>query len=262
MDQVAGELGDNRLLAMSRLRLAELYWSRGELERAQPLGQESVQRARKLGDDVLLARSLMACILSTHPVLGIDAATAGPLYAEAIACTERSGDLSVNSALHNNAGCYRLYTRDIAAARAHLETSIRAAKMIGRPLATTLESLGEVLQAEHDLDGARSAFEDAIRLSRRIGHKKPAADAILGLARLAADTGDWHRAATLHGAAQALVDQTGFVWDPDAAELRQESLDLIAAALGDEQLKRAYTQGTTLTFDQAIDLALGRSSPS
>jgi predicted ATPase len=84
-----------------------------------------------------------------------------------------------------------------------------------------------------------------------------AADAILGLARLAADAGEWHRAATLHGAAQALVDQTGVVWDSDGAELRHESLDQVAAALGDEQLKQAYTPGTGLSFDHAIDLALG-----
>ncbi len=261
MDQVAAELGDNRLLAMSRGRLAEWYWARGELERAQLLGQEAVLLARQLGDDVLLARALMACILSVHPSAGSDAATAGPLYAEAIACTERSGDLTFNSILHNNAGIYRLDIGDIAAARAHLEASIRAAEIIGRPNATVLESLGEVLFAEHDLDGARSAFEDALRLSRRVGQKRPAADAVLGLARLAADTGEWHRAATLHGAAQALVDQTGVVWDPAGAELRHESLEQIAAALGDEQLKQAYAQGTALTFDHAIDVALGASGP-
>jgi tetratricopeptide (TPR) repeat protein len=231
------------------------------MDRAQPLGQEAVQRARKLGDDVLLARALMLCVHIIHPPAGSDAATAGPLYAEAIACTERSGDLAVNSALHNNAGMYELGIGDIAAARAHLEASIRVAEMIARPHPTLSESLGEVLFAEHDLDGARAAFGDALRLARRIGQKWSAAEAILALARLAADTGGWYRAATLHGAAQALVDQTGFGWHPDEAELRQESLDQIAAALGDEQLTQAYTQGTVLSFDDAIDLALGTSSP-
>jgi predicted ATPase/class 3 adenylate cyclase/transcriptional regulator with XRE-family HTH domain len=265
MDQVASELGDNRLLAMSRGQLAEGYWSCGELERAWPLGQEAVQRARQLGDDVQLARSLSACILSAHPIVpavqsGSGAQTAAPLYAEAIACTERSGDLLLNSLLHNNAGCYRLYIGDIPAARAHLEASIRAAEMIGRPQPSTLDTLGDVLRAEGDLDGARSAFEDALQLSRRIGQKKPTAAAIVGLASLAADTGEWHRAAVLHGAAQALADQTGFAWDPDEEGYRQESLDQIAAALGDEQLKQAYTQGTALSLDHAIDLALSKST--
>jgi predicted ATPase/class 3 adenylate cyclase len=261
MDQVACELGDNRLLAMSHERLAFSYWYRGDLDRAWTLGQESVHRARQLGDDVQLARSLGAWILSQHPVLGSDPRTAGPLYAEAIACTERSGDLVVNCAMHNNAGCYRLEIGDIPAARVHLEAAIRTAEMIGEPDPTVLDSLGEVLQAEHDLDGARSAYQDALRLSRRIGQKAALADALLHLARLAADTGQWYQAATLHGAAKALADQTGFVWDPDEEGYRQESLGQIAAAVGDDQLMQTYTQGA-LSLGDAIDLALAKSSPN
>jgi hypothetical protein len=37
----------------------------------------------------------------------------GPLYAEAIACTERSGDLLTEQALHNNAGVFALKMGDI-----------------------------------------------------------------------------------------------------------------------------------------------------
>jgi tetratricopeptide (TPR) repeat protein len=209
---------------------------------------------------VQLAQSLLACILSCHPQLDSDPETAGPLYAEAIACTERSGDLLLNISLHNNAGCYRLYIGDVPAARVHLEAAIRTAEMIGRPPPYALISLGEVLQAEHDLDGARCAFEDALRLARRAGQKISIAGAILGLARLAADTSDWHRAATLHGAAQTLAGQTGVVWDSDEAEISQESLDRIAAALGDAQLQQAYTRGTALSLNQAIDLALQRAA--
>jgi tetratricopeptide (TPR) repeat protein len=263
MDQVASELGDNRLLAMSRERLSFLYWSRGDLERAWPLGQESVQRARKLGDDVQLARSLQIWILSCHPVLGFDPQTAGPMYAEAIACTERSGDLGTNSGLHNNAACYRLYLGDIPAARAHLEAAVRAAEMIGGAQSpAVLDSLGEVLRAERDFDGARSAYQDALRLSRRTGVKTVIADTLLHLAVLATDTGQWERAATLHGAGKALADQTGIVWDPDEEGCRQESLGQIAAALGDEQLKQTYTRGAALRLDHAIDLALGKPTPS
>jgi class 3 adenylate cyclase len=38
------------------------------------------------------------------------------------------------------------------------------------------------------------------------------ASAILGLACLAGDTGDWHRAAMLYGVAQAFQDRTGNRW--------------------------------------------------
>jgi hypothetical protein len=88
------------------------------------------------------------------------------------------------------------------------------------------------------------------------------AAAILGLACVAGDLGDWRRAAVLHGAAQALLDQTAVPWEPFDARYRQESLDQADAALGDEQFHRAYTRGMALSFDQAIDLALGQVLPA
>lgn len=81
------------------------------------------------------------------------------------------------------------------------------------------------------------------------------------MACLDGDLGDWNRAAVLHGAAQDLLDQTGVPWDTLTARYRQDSLDQTAAALGDEQFQRAYTRGTALTFNQAIDIALGRVLP-
>ena len=85
--------------------------------------------------------------------------------------------------------------------------------------------------------------------------------AIDGPACLAADLGDWHRAAVLHGAAHALLDQMGARMTTFDARRREENLDQISAALGDESLRQAYTEGTALGFDHVIDLALGKSSP-
>jgi non-specific serine/threonine protein kinase len=151
---------------------------------------------------------------------------------------------------------------DISDARVHLEAAIRTAEALGDPHPTPSENLGWVLRAEHDLDGARSGFEEALRTGRRIGRKRGMATAINGLASLATDLGDWHRAAMLHGAAQALLDKTGAPWEPPAARRRQESLDHIRQALGGEQLQRAYTRGMALGFDQAIDLALREVPPA
>ena len=82
------------------------------------------------------------------------------------------------------------------------------------------------------------------------------ATAVLGLACLSTDLGDWHGAALLHGIAQAMLDQTGLPWQPFDARCRQQSLDQLVTALGSEQLRRAYTDGMTLSLDRATDLAL------
>ena len=60
-----------------------------------------------------------------------------------------------------------------------------------------------MLRAENDPGASRAMFETALRIARRTGQRYVLAYAGLGLACLAADLGDWHRAAVLHGVAQA-----------------------------------------------------------
>jgi hypothetical protein len=252
---IARELGDNRLLVLTCLSLCGAHSLAAEWERAWQLGREAVERARELGDDVLLGRSLLACGSCSHP------SESGPLYAEAIACTERSGDLFTRLAVLNDAGYLGLRTGDTPAARANLEAAVRAAEAVGVLHLVALGNLAEVLRAEGDLGGARSGFEDVVWNSRRVGDKWSLHGAIHGLACLATDLGDWHRAAVLHGANRALLSQMGARMAPFDEWRRQESLGRIAAALGGDQLQQAYIQGTGLSFDHVIDLALGKSSP-
>ena len=254
--QVARQLGDERLLSSALAALCAVHFFAGEPETGRPFGQESVERARRLGDDVQLASSLLTYLMT------IDPARSGPLYAEAIACTERSGDHLANSTLHDNAGADALAAGDLPAARAHLEAAAQAAQQIGRESATLPADLGYVLRAEGDLDGARSAFQASLRIGRRNGDNWHMAMAILGLACLAGDARDWDRAAALHGAAQAFRDRTGNPWHVCEARGRRDSLDQARAHLGDEQLERAYAQGMALSLDKALDLALPRTCPA
>jgi hypothetical protein len=122
--------------------------------------------------------------------------------------------------------------------------------------------LGVVLRAEGDRDGARSTLEAALRVSRRNGDSRSMASAILNLACLAGDAGDWDRAAALHGIAQAFLDRVSNQWAELAARHRRDSLDRARARLGDEQLDRAYARGMALSPDKALGLALPRAGPA
>ena len=254
--QVARQLGDERLLSRALGVLCGAHFFAGEPETGRRFGQESVERARRLGDDVLLAQSLLGYLMT------IDPARSGQLFTEAIACTGRSGDHLSNSILHNNAAAAALEAGDIPAARAHLEAAAQAAQHIGRESATLRADLGSVLRAERDPGGARSAFEAALRIGRRNGDNWNMAWAILGLACLAGDAGDWDRAAALHGAAQAFRDRTGNPWLVSEARDRRDSLDQVRAHLGGKQLERAYAQGMALSLEKALDLALPKAGPA
>jgi tetratricopeptide (TPR) repeat protein len=247
------QLGDDRLLIESLSALFFAYYHAGQPDGGLHLGEEAVERARQLGDDVLLARSLMGYLLASDPV---DPARYTQLFTEAIACTERSGDRFINCQLHNNAACHALNVGDIPAARAHLQQAAQVVQAIGGSSYHVPGNLGWVLRQEGDPDGARSMFEAALRISRRNGELAGLAYASLGLACLAADLGDWRRAGQLHGAAQALLDRTGQRWEPGEARSRQDSLDQVRAHLGQEQFDRVYAHGTTLSLEEAVDVAL------
>jgi len=102
------------------------------------------------------------------------------------------------------------------------------------------------------IDGARSTLQEALRVSQRIGDNRSMAEA-RGQAYLDGDLGDWHRAVMLHGAAQALLDQTGVPWDPFGGVTARKSSTRPARPRAMSSLQRAYARGMTLSFDLALE---------
>jgi predicted ATPase len=257
--ELARHLDGGRLLIQSLATLSYVCYVAGEPDKGLPPGREAVERARQLGDDVLLGMSLMNylwCGASTGP------AHAEPLFTEAIACTQRSGDHLFADYLNTYAGLHALRAGDIPAARVYLQQAAQAMQLTGCEGGVLSINMGWLLREENDPDAARSSFEEALRISRRHGDRYGIATASLGLACLATDTGDWHRAAVLHGVAQAFLDPTGQPWEELEARYRRDSLDQVRAQLGQEQFERAHARGMALSPGKALDLASGRSLPA
>lgn len=256
--QVARQLGTGPLFIESLANLSAMYHHMGEPERAFSPGREAVNRARELGDDVLLGQSLVSYLLCDAL---IDPADAKALYSEAIACTQRSGDHFVATFVNNNAGVEALRAGDIQAARAHLDLAAQASRALGEENPHLSINNGWVLRSGNDLEGARASFQTALRTSRRNGNPAGIAHASLGQACLAADAGEWQRAALLHGVAQAFLDRTGLPWEDLEARYRSDSLEQVRAHLGPEQFARAHAQGVTLSSDEALNLTSGKVLP-
>jgi predicted ATPase/class 3 adenylate cyclase len=255
--ELARQLDDDRLLIEALSLLCGAFYFCGEAEKGLPLGEEAVERARRLGDDVLLGGALMHYLLASDL---IDPVRSEQLFAEAVACTERTGDRLVAYNLHNNLGVHALRVGDLPAARAHLELAAAIMPEIGEKSHHVTVNLGWVLRQENDADGARAKFEASLRMSLRNGERVGVPYSSLGLACVAGDEDDWYRAAEVHGAAQAFLDRIGEPWQEPEARYRRESLDQLRAHLGGGQLDRAYGAGNVLSFDDALDLVLGRDS--
>jgi predicted ATPase/class 3 adenylate cyclase len=249
--EVARRLDDDRLLIQALAATGAACYFAGDAERGLPLGREAVERARPLGDDVLLAETLsgyLVCIDELDPV------QSWKLFDEAIACTQRSGDQLFASILHNNAGVHALRVGDMPAARAHLEAAAQASQAMGAGLDSVATNLGWVRRLDGDHDGAQSSFEDAVRLSHRSGERHGISYAVLGLACLAGDAGQWSRACVLHGIAQAAINRTGEPWQEPEASYRRESLAQVRGHLGEDQSERDYARGMALSSEEILDL--------
>jgi len=251
--QLARSLADDRLLIDCLGRVASAHYFSGAPELGLPFAREGVERARSLGDDAYLAPALQVYLR----VGGLAPDEAKRLEAEIIACTERTGDHVNNMFVHSDAAVRALLAGDLIAARAHIEEAVRVMHELGADHAILVTNQGWVLRQQKD-PAARLAFETGLQMSRRSGERAALAGAVLGLACLAADLEDWQRAAVLIGAAQALRESSGRPWGFGAGK-RDESLGLVRSALGDQEADRAYARGVALSFDQTVDLAMGRA---
>jgi predicted ATPase len=251
--EIAGQLGEDRLLIEAGQVLCCILYFAGMPKRGMAYGEAAVERARRSGDDGLLGPSLvflLMCIDQVQP----DRTEA--LTAEAIACVERSGDQGLAGGLYNNAGVSRLRKGDLPSARRFLQRAEEANRAVGLCNSTPMINLGWVLRLEGDEAGAAGAFRRGLRESHRVGDRPDIPYATLGLACHASDTGDWRRAAVLHGFADAFLGSSGEPWQDPEDAFRQQSLDEVRAHLGDADFEAQYSRGTRLDLRSAIDLAL------
>lgn len=203
----------------------------------------------------MLGGALMGYLLCKD---ALDPTRTEVLFAEAIACTERSGDKLIGSVLLNNAGVHALRAGEMAAARAYLMRAAGDDFGAGGQSHHIEVNIGWVDRNEGDLDAAHARFTRGLRQSRRNGERSGIAYSSLGLACNEADRGDPLRAAELFGAAQSFLDRAGEAWQEPEATYRETGLAKLRAAVGPESAERAYAQGRALGFDDAFDLALGR----
>ncbi|MGH9820032.1 MAG: hypothetical protein ACRD43_07660, partial [Pyrinomonadaceae bacterium] len=83
-----------------------------------------------------------------------------------------------------------------------------------------------------------------------------------GFAALAADEGEYPRAARLSGAADSLGTTIGYSVEPAEQIFRDAYLTKLRAAMTDDEFEVEHATGRQLTTDQARKLAYPRSSVS
>src|SRR5204863_434022 len=99
--------------------------------------------------------------------------------------------------------------------------------------------LGLVRLRQEDLDGARASFRWSLESADRAGVPSGVAMGLLGVAAVAAREGDAERAATLLGAADAMLEKIEVSLEPYETRVRQEVLAVVEESLGAEATRDA-----------------------
>jgi predicted ATPase len=216
-------LGDETQLVEARDVLGWALYMCGEKSQARQVFEQNLEFARSLGHQVLVTRAL-AGVCQLLVATG-QFERAEPLALELHGLTRDSEDVSsMHAADHYLADC-AMHRRDYSLAEEHRLSALETALTIGTAMQQTIE--------------------------------------ILGLAFTAAGLGRDEDALRLEGAVDAKWKELGVSHAPPLSEAwRKRDLGPARARLGETRATAAFDEGLAMTWDQAIEFALGKESAS
>jgi tetratricopeptide (TPR) repeat protein len=107
------------------------------------------------------------------------------------------------------------------------------------------------------LEGADALAREALEIDYRRGDDLPMPWKLNGLAAVATERGEFERAATLIGAADAMIQAQGAAWPPDEWPHYERTVATLTDAMGSAAFGQARTAGRAMSSRDAVDFALG-----
>jgi non-specific serine/threonine protein kinase len=248
-----------RTLALRNLAFFLMH--QGETEQAFELAKRATALARSVDEPALLAWTLHGLALATSARGDVEGA--GHLHREILEVARLAGDepLAVR-ALCGIGGGLRV-RGDSVHARAVLEEALSSARpRHDKWLMSVVTGDLALALAPDDPAQALKLLEESLALSHDIGHRWLTAVHLEDLAGVLASSDRADVAAKLLGASESLGDTFGFV----RTRSRQAAVARVGAAarerLGSAAFDAAWSKGKTMTADEVVALALGRSAPA
>jgi tetratricopeptide (TPR) repeat protein len=150
---------------------------------------------------------------------------------------------------------------DLEEARSWMNERIELAREDGNAAALGIEAnnLAMVERQLGDFERAEELSREAVDNFHRRRDEWAIPFGLSGLAAAAVGRGDLVRAATLIGAAEALVEAQGSAWPPDERP-HYEAVVAAVDASGDAAVAQARAGGAALSVDEAVAYALSRAA--
>lgn len=251
---LARKRGDRASEASALSTLSSIAWRWGDVEQAAQCIQESLVIYKELGDRHRLAR--MFNISGVIATVQEDYGQAEGYWEEGLAMAQKIGDRQAMADMLNNLGYINHHhLGNLEKAERYYQESLSIGREIGhrQGATSTLSNLGHlhVLRDEHDL--AWKYLREALSESTAIGVAPLTLDALVGVARLRAETGQQASAAELLGLA---LNHPAV--EVDSAQAAETVLAGLREVLPAEELDAAVERGKTMDLDAVVAQLLAK----
>ena len=186
---------------------------------------------------------------------------AATLYEQSLHLKQGLGDRRGIALALNNLGDVALDRRDYTHAAVLFEQSLALFREQGEQwgIALLLTNLGNVARRQGRLAHAADLYLEGLALYRSMGTKPDASEALEGLASVAYARGEPRRATQLAAAAATLRQRIGAPLLPRARTAYNRTLVELRAAVGENTFAEAWTVGSAMSLDEAIDCGGSRT---
>ena len=260
------------LRARAHHAAAAMAFAQGDYRAAEGGWQETLRLSQSEGD--ILAEAYAWSGIGIVEMVRSDFGVAASRMEEALSLFERYGEdpppeghgyedpTGVASMTRVLLGTTLLARGDLGGAQRMFEEGLEAARRTGNPMATYvgLYNLAQLALARGDLELASRTLEEGIGLSGRTKDRANLAHFLDALAAVAAFRDEAQRSAILLGTAEALLEEVGArvhnYYAPDPS-LRERTVAEARASLGAKAFEEAWGRGRGMSFDRAVEYALG-----
>jgi tetratricopeptide (TPR) repeat protein len=236
-----------------------VFWT-GDDERSSGLHRRALEIGRRIGDPTVTAVALTGL---ARIALRSDAAEARRLCQEALELTDGADDRVGRSNAVHVLGVAAQMSGDLAEARELMTERIALARDLGNygGVASEAGNLSMVERQLGNLDQADALAREALEIALKREDEWLFPYVLNGLAAVAAERGDHQRAATLIGAAEAMVEEQGAQWPPDEREHYDRTVAKLNEAMGSTAYERVRDVGRARGSREAVDHALAAGRP-
>jgi predicted ATPase len=251
--EIARKLGDNQSIAVALNGLAVTAHDRGDLPASRALFEESLRLWRELGVPRAVSRALSN--LANIAKLQGDFSYAALLNQECLSIFSELGDGAGYAWALNHQGDIARDQGDSVAARILYEQSLASFRELNDNwgVGGSLADLGNLAKEQKDYHTADTLYRESLGIFRKLEHKRGIARLLESFACLAAAQSESERSLRLAGAAAALRQSIRAPLVAAEQARLEQSLDAARQALAIATGRNAWLEGWVMPIEKAVE---------